>query len=133
MAYRQVLNPWFSPTAIARTEPLMRRRSIEMIEALRPAGRCDLAQQLAMELPTEVFLAHLGLPIEDGTAMLPLVEAMFRGFFGGKQPRRELLVERQHHRQQGRRSVQVASEDRVATLLGYSSIAPSYMLSSSAR
>jgi cytochrome P450 len=61
----------------------MRRRSIEMIEALRPIGHCDLAKQLAMELPTEVFLAHLGLPIEDGPPMLPLVEAMFRGFFGG--------------------------------------------------
>jgi cytochrome P450 len=83
MAYRHVLNPWFSPASIARTEPLMRQRSIEMIEALRPAGRCDLAQQLAMELPTEVFLAHLGLPTEDGPMMLPLVEAMFRGFFGG--------------------------------------------------
>jgi cytochrome P450 len=83
MAYRQVLNPWFSPAAIARTEPLLRRRCGEMIDAIQPRGRCDLARELAMELPTEVFLAHLGLPIEDGPTLLPLVEAMFRGFFGG--------------------------------------------------
>jgi cytochrome P450 len=83
MAYRHVLNPWFSPAAIARTEPLMRRRCGELIAALEPLGTCDLAGGLAMELPTEVFLAHLGLPIEDGAHLLPLVEAMFRGFFGG--------------------------------------------------
>jgi cytochrome P450 len=83
MAYRHVLNPWFSPHAIARTEPLLRRRCAEMIDAIEPRGCCDLATELAMELPTEVFLAHLGLPTEDGPMLLPLVEAMFRGFFGG--------------------------------------------------
>jgi cytochrome P450 len=54
-----------------------------MIGAIAPRGRCDLAGELAIELPTEVFLAHLGLPTEDGSRLLPLVEAMFRGFFGG--------------------------------------------------
>jgi cytochrome P450 len=83
MAYRHVLNPWFSPAAIARDEPLTRRRCVEMIDAIEPRGRCDLATELAMQLPTEIFLAHLGLPVDDGPMMLPLVEAMFRGFFGG--------------------------------------------------
>ena len=36
-----------------------------------------------MQYPTEIFLGHLGLPLEDGEHLLPLVEAMFRGFFGG--------------------------------------------------
>ena len=83
MAYRQVLNPWFGPRAIERTAPLARRRAVEMIEELRPAGSCDLAVEFAMQYPTEIFLGHLGLPLEDGEQLLPLVEAMFRGFFGG--------------------------------------------------
>lgn len=83
MAYRQLLNPWFSPAVIARTEPHMRQRAGEMIDALAPRGRCDLALEFAMQLPTEVFLSHLGLPTADGDRLLPLVEAMFRGFFGG--------------------------------------------------
>ena len=83
MAYRHVLNPWFGPRAIERTAPLARRRAVEMIEELRPAGRCDLGIEFAMQYPTEIFLAHLGLPLEDGERLLPLVEAMFRGFFGG--------------------------------------------------
>jgi cytochrome P450 len=83
MAYRHVLNPWFSPAAIVRSEPAVRRRAGEIIEVIAPRGRCDLAAELAMELPTEAFLGHLGLPTSDGPMLLPLVEAMFRGFFGG--------------------------------------------------
>jgi cytochrome P450 len=83
MAYRHVLNPWFSPSKIQAIEPLIRRRCREMVAEIEPRLACDLTVELAMELPTEVFLAHLGLPTEDGPSMLPLVEAMFRGFFGG--------------------------------------------------
>lgn len=84
MAYRQVLNPWFSPAAIDRTTPFMRQRCGEIIDAIAARGSCDLAVDFAMQLPTEVFLSHLGLPVEDGEFLLPLVEAMFRGFFGGE-------------------------------------------------
>ena len=55
----------------------------EMIEELAPRGSCDLAVDFAMLYPTEVFLAILGLPTEDGRLLLPLVEGVFRGFFGG--------------------------------------------------
>lgn len=80
--YRQVLNPWFSPGSCDRTMPLARRRAIELIEELAPRGQCDMTHDFAMLFATEVFLAHLGLPTEDGPYLLPLVEAMFRGFFG---------------------------------------------------
>jgi cytochrome P450 len=80
---RQVLNLWFSPVNVTRLEKWARSRCIELIEELEPRGQCDLAWEFAMQLPTEVFLAHLGLPTEDGPFFLPLVESMFRGFFGG--------------------------------------------------
>ncbi len=83
MAYRHILNPWFGPRAIERTAPLARRRAADLIDELQPKGRCDLATDFAMQYPTEIFLAHLGLPIEDGERLVPLVEAMFQGFFGG--------------------------------------------------
>jgi cytochrome P450 len=83
VAARHVLNPWFSPGAIERIVPLARERCIAMIERLAPNGGCDLATEFAMLFPTEVFLALLGLPVEDGAMMLPLVEGVFRGFFGG--------------------------------------------------
>ena len=81
--YRQILNPWFSPGSVARIEPFARERCREMVADLAPRGTCDLAVDFAMVYPTEVFLAMLGLPTEDGARLLPLVEGMFRGFFGG--------------------------------------------------
>src|SRR4029077_16879747 len=85
VACRHVVNPWFSPGSIRRIDDLARDRCIEMIEELQPRGACDLAKDFAMIYPTEIFLALLGLPMEDGAAMLPHVEAVFGGFFGGHQ------------------------------------------------
>jgi cytochrome P450 len=81
--YRHVVNPWFSPGTIDRIMPLARQRCIAMIEELAPKGGCDLTTDFAMIFPTEIFLAYIGLPIEDGEKMLPLIEGMFEGFFGG--------------------------------------------------
>ena len=85
--YRQVLNPWFSPGSVKRIEPMARARCIEMIDELAPRGSCDLAVDFAMLYPTEVFLAILGLPTEDGRVLLPLVEGMFRRLLR-RRPRR---------------------------------------------
>ena len=81
--YRHVLNPWFSPGAVQRIAPLARERCIAIIEELQPKGSCDLANEFAMLFPTEIFLGILGLPVEDGATLMPIVETMFRGFFGG--------------------------------------------------
>jgi cytochrome P450 len=80
---RHVINPWFSPGSIKRIEPVARARAVAMIEELKPKGSCDLAVDFAMLYATEMFLLILGLPVEDGEMMLPLVETVFHGFFGG--------------------------------------------------
>jgi cytochrome P450 len=81
--YRHVLNPWFSPGSVQRVEPLARERCRVLLDELAPRGGCDLATDFAMIFPTEIFLGLIGLPVEDGERLLPWVEAMFRGFFGG--------------------------------------------------
>jgi cytochrome P450 len=81
--FRHVLNPWFSPGTVQRVEPLARERCRALLDELVPRGRCDLATDFAMIFPTEIFLGMLGLPVEDGDVLLPFVEGMFRGFFGG--------------------------------------------------
>ena len=91
MAHRRILNPWFGPVAIDRTESLARRRCQELLDGLMRVGHTDLVSEFALQYPTEVFLAHLGLPIEDGVVLLPLVEAMFRGFFGGDPDRKSVV------------------------------------------
>jgi cytochrome P450 len=82
---RHVVNPWFSPGSVKKLEPLARERGIAMIEELQPAGSCDLSVDFAMMYATEMFLGILGLPVEDGAFMLPRVETIFAGFFGGDQ------------------------------------------------
>jgi cytochrome P450 len=80
---RHVVNPWFSPGSVKRLEPVARERCIARIEELKPSGHCDLAVDFAMLYATEMFLAILGLPVTDGDFMLPRVETIFAGFFGG--------------------------------------------------
>ena len=80
---RHVVNPWFSPGSVKRLEPIARQRCIAMIEELRPTGHCDLSVDFAMQYATEMVLAILGLPVADGAFMLPRVETIFAGFFGG--------------------------------------------------
>jgi cytochrome P450 len=79
---RRVLNRWFSPAAVRRLEPLVLSRCVELIEELKPRGRCDLVSEFAIRFPTDMFLATLGLPVEDGERFLVWVEKIFAGFFG---------------------------------------------------
>ncbi|HWJ10256.1 MAG TPA: cytochrome P450 [Nocardioides sp.] len=78
---RRMLNPFFSPAAVKRMEPLARERARSMIADLAPRGGDDLTTGFALLYPTELFLALLGLPVEDGPEFLPRVEAVFGGFF----------------------------------------------------
>jgi cytochrome P450 len=79
---RRVINRWFSPAAVRRLEPLAASRCIELIEELAPRGECDLVAEFAIRFPTDMFLATLGLPVEDGGQFLVWVEKIFAGFFG---------------------------------------------------
>jgi cytochrome P450 len=79
---RRVLNRWFSPAAVRRLEPLVLSRCVELIEELKPRGECDLVAEFAIRFPTEMFLATLGLPVQDGAQFLVWVEKIFAGFFG---------------------------------------------------
>jgi cytochrome P450 len=79
---RKVLNRWFSPAAVRRIEPLVLSRCIELIEELQPKGECDLVSEFAIRFPTDMFLATLGLPIEDGEQFVIWIEKVFAGFFG---------------------------------------------------
>ncbi|MBE1536965.1 cytochrome P450 [Actinomadura algeriensis] len=80
---RRVLNPFFSPAAVKRTESLAHERCVELIEEVRPKGRCDFVAEFAIRYPTDLFLALLGLPVSDGDFFLPWSETLFQGFFGG--------------------------------------------------
>jgi cytochrome P450 len=71
---RKVLNRMFSPAAIRKLEPLVRQRCVELIEGFAGRGSCDVVADFAFLYPTEMFLATLNLPMEDGMEMIHWVD-----------------------------------------------------------
>lgn len=80
---RRVLNRWFSPAAVRRMEPLVLSHCRLLIDDLAPRGECDFVADFGIRLPTDMFLASLGLPIEDGPMFVAWVEEIFSSFSGG--------------------------------------------------
>jgi cytochrome P450 len=82
LKYRRILNPWFSPAAVERADPMVRALCRDLVEDLAPSGSCDFVAEFALRYPTEVFLTMLGLPGSDADLFVPWVEDFFRGFGG---------------------------------------------------
>ena len=79
--FRALINPWFSPGAVRRMEPVSRARCTTLIDELIHKGSCDFIAEFGILYPTEIFLTFIGLPIEDGPRMVSWNEAIFGGFF----------------------------------------------------
>ncbi len=80
---RRVLNRWFSPTAVRRMEPTVISHSRTLIQEIAPRGNCDFVTDFGIRFPTDMFLASLGLPMEDGPQFVEWVEQIFSSFSGG--------------------------------------------------
>lgn len=62
MAYRQVLQPWFQPSAINRLEPAIRRVASDLLSEFENKGGCEFIEDFAAQFPSRVFLELMGLP-----------------------------------------------------------------------
>jgi cytochrome P450 len=76
--YRRLLDPLFSPNAVARLEPFIRARTNALIDEFADAGSADLMPSLCGPLPTCLFIDLLGLPTEDLPVFLDFKEAVIR-------------------------------------------------------
>ena len=76
--FRRLLDPLFSPKETAKLEPEVRRLVNELIDDFEAAGECEFSDQFAIPLPCTVFLALLGLPIEDLDLFLRFKNAIIR-------------------------------------------------------
>ena len=83
IAYRRILNPWFSPGAVKARAPEARSHCADLVRQVAATGSCDFVQEFGLRFPTDVFLQILGLPVEDSALFLPWIETIFAGFFGG--------------------------------------------------
>ena len=64
-AYRQVLNPLFSPSRMKTLEGQIRELTVDLIDAFAGTGRCEFVSEFAHPLPTNTFLAMMGWPKDD--------------------------------------------------------------------
>lgn len=78
--WRKVLNPFFSPTAIAEFEDQIRAIANELIDTFEGKGQCNFVSEFSAHLPGMVFFRCLvGVPEEE----LPeLFEGIDKGTFG---------------------------------------------------
>lgn len=77
--YRKLLDPLFAPREVARLEDDVVKLANELIDTFADRGECDFNAEVAVPLPTTVFLRLLGLPLEDRELFLGWKEAIIRG------------------------------------------------------
>jgi cytochrome P450 len=78
--YRRILQPFFSPKAVASWEPTLRAQAGELIGVLADRGHCDLVTELAVPLPAQAFLTMFGLPPEDRDRLNAWKDALMHDF-----------------------------------------------------
>ncbi|MCK9542794.1 MAG: cytochrome P450, partial [Novosphingobium sp.] len=63
--YRRLMDPFFSPAALARVTDAARDVAAEMIDRIRPKGRCEFMSEFASVMPVVAFMTLINLPMED--------------------------------------------------------------------
>ena len=76
--FRRLLDPLFSPKEAAKLEPEVRRLVNELIDGFEASGECEFSDEFAIPLPCTVFLALLGLPLDDLDLFLRFKNAIIR-------------------------------------------------------
>lgn len=76
--FRALINSWFAPKAVAAYEEKARAIAIELIEALKPRGKCDFVTDFAQHLPIQVFMSIVNVPPSDREQLLEWADNMVR-------------------------------------------------------
>jgi cytochrome P450 len=62
---RALISKAFTPRTVANLEPLIRRLSRTLLDAVEPRGEMDLASEYAVPLPMMVIATMVGIPLAD--------------------------------------------------------------------
>ncbi len=82
--FRQLLNDWFSPSAIREHRENHRAICRRYVESFAESGSIDAVAEFAIRYPTEVFLDFVGMPKEDTEFLVEWVDEFFLGYSGRK-------------------------------------------------
>jgi hypothetical protein len=76
--YRKILQPHFSPRALAAMRPSLTDQARELARRLAARGRCDAVADLAVPYPSQVFLTMFGFPLTDRDRLIRWKDAAIR-------------------------------------------------------
>ncbi|OMC45889.1 cytochrome P450 [Mycobacterium sp. IS-1264] len=74
--YRKILQPYFSPAALSKSQPVLQRHAAEMIGELAGRGECEVMADFARLYPFQAFLDLYGLPLEDRDRLIAWKDAI---------------------------------------------------------
>jgi cytochrome P450 len=77
--YRRVIQPYFTPKAIDRLEPLVRQICDKLIARFEDDGGCEFVNQFSRLFPSYVFLTMMGMPLDRSDQFLEWSAGFFRG------------------------------------------------------
>src|SRR4029453_12978840 len=63
--YRRLVNMGFSPKILNTAEHHIRERARSIVDSIARKGHCDFVTEVAAELPLQVIVEMLGVPLED--------------------------------------------------------------------
>jgi len=73
--FRRLFAPAFTVVALKEREIEARALAVELIEGLKPKGRCEFITDFSQHLPIKIFMRMVDLPEADRTTLLPLANA----------------------------------------------------------
>ena len=82
-AYRQVLQPLFSPQRMKKLSDDIRRVVNELIDGFAAKGHAEFISEFAHELPARIFLALMDWPLEDAPLFTEATDIVLFGKPGG--------------------------------------------------
>jgi cytochrome P450 len=77
--YRRLLTPLFSPAAVGPMEDSIRQRIRRIVAELASRGSCDFVADVAIQFPTRVFVAWMGLPEEETGSFVKMASTYIHG------------------------------------------------------
>lgn len=86
VTYRKILDPIFAPREMAKWEPQIAKLVNDHIDGFVDEGACNFTDQLAVPLPSQVFLTLLGAPLVDLPELLRMKEGIIRPVPEGEVP-----------------------------------------------
>ena len=76
--YRKLLNDGMSLARVRSMHNAIRDQAVSLIEGFRARGRCDFTGEYAQVLPIRLFMALVGLPMEDANDIRYWAECITR-------------------------------------------------------